>query len=176
MNQDTSGNSAVELRDGSTGNFKVAQQYFRDLLRYSSEQPENFRRLCASIFANPHQPLTEEHKLSLIDAGLAWRHAGKDGIALRRPEAEIVSFVQLAVTEDKVSRIFTLFSVSAPVSYKVVSPFMHPEFGCPDEVAPKDRTALPPDVAGLDTLSLPAEWDCRRARSSLYADKPIIVF
>lgn len=146
--------SEVELSDGRTGNYEVAQQYYRDFDRLAHEQPAKFNQLCAYILPNHEAKLTPEHKSLLADIGLAWRTRVNGEIILKKREEEIKDFLRLSVRQGALSRLFTALSLAEP-SYHLVSPFKRPNDGCADKVAYGYRWMIFTDWIGSDYKDYP---------------------
>jgi len=159
------GYTQVELRDGREGNYQVAQKYFRDFSRLEREFPAGFKKLCARVMANPALELTEEHKGILVDVGLAYRRS-EDAkqftndprpFDLAKPEDEIKDFLVLTVIQKPLSSLRAFFSTSADVDYKLVTPFMYPKSGYPDEVADGKKACVILEWAGQDSRDYPGD-------------------
>ena len=156
MQEILGGYTAVELRDGSVGNLEVARQYYRDFERFSTERPDDFKSFCAAVMADPYTPFTEAQKLVLVDAGLAWRpdlHSSE--AILKRPQAEIVNFVQISVEERKPGYLAAFFSAHPRTEYKLVSPFRRAAAGSPDVVPERHKKSVILDWIGSDTRDYP---------------------
>lgn len=142
------GYTAVELKDGRMGNYKVAQQYYRDFDRLRIQSPDKFNRICHSVLAEGRDWIEEDRQV-LGMAGLAFTRASEKGTTLSRPEEEIRDFIKLAVVPTIVSRIFGILLNETP-DYDLQSPFRNPVFREPDMVPDELQTTVVLDWEGAD--------------------------
>lgn len=138
----------VELADGRMGNYRVAQQYYRDFDRLRIESPEKFNRICDCVLGEKQRGWDSGEKQILGAVGLAFDTAATQyPLGADRSEQEVREFIKLAVKPTIASRMFGILVSDTP-DYDLHSPFKNHVPLEPDLVSKEDQRLVATDWQG----------------------------